>query len=441
MFPYTRLVESVKISRWALPAAGVFLSVAGAAIWWFWTGDHTPRATSDAQRIFSALGTDEEETPQDAAALVELSRADRAVRVAFLREALTNEAASGKLRVHEQGITVALSQVDYSEAAALYRAVLLRKLNAPVEPVVLQQCFQLLTRWSLISQVNSEDAARIATRLTARMDLERNVEALEQISWGIAALAPRLSPESAGVLAGKLFATATTGGPGAIYDAVRALIAVAPQLSPSRHKELAAALTARLTAERKRPTIVALAPLLTPLSATLDPATAGHLAGSLATRIAEEWDPASLDALVSAFRAVAKETEPAEAQRISVNLLQHVKQEPDPAVLLEVTEALAAFGDRLPRRVYEEAGEVLLARIRAERDPAILSELALGLGVLKDKASADQFDQAASPDCFALRGGARYAGDRGSCGVDRCGGRRFGSCPGREAFLHFWSAA
>ncbi len=396
MFPYTRLVESAKRSRWAPGAIGVILAVAGVAIWWFSTVEQDPRATSDAQRIFGALGSDEEETLQDASTLIELSHADRSVRTAFLREALASESAADKLRLHELGISVALSQVNYSEAAVLYRVALRSKLDSGAGPMVLQECFALLARWSLISEVSPEESAKIANRLAARMGSEHDTGSLEQFSAGIATLAPRLSTESAGVLAGKLFASATTGDPGVIYDPVRALIAIAPQLSPSRRSELAVALTTRLAAERKRPVILALAPLLTPLSATLDPTTASQLSGLLATRIAEDWDTASLDPLVSAFRVVAGKVEPAEAERISVNLLQHVKQEPDPAVLLEVTQALAAFGDKLARRVYEEAGEALVKRIQVERDAEILSELALSLGILKDKARADQFDQAAS---------------------------------------------
>lgn len=262
--------------------------------------------------------------------------------------------------------------------------------------MALQECFALLSRWSLVSQISAQDAARISSGLATRMASEHKTEALEQFSSAIGGLSPRLSPESANVVATKLFTIATTGDPSLVYDPIHALTALAPQLSPERRRELASALVARLSTERRRPLLNAFAPLLSPLSTTLGAKVAGELAASLATRITEEWNPGSLDALVIALRAVAPKVDPAEAQHISVNLLQHVKLEPDPLVLFPVTQALATFGDRLPRRVYEEAGEALLRRMRAERNVATLADLAIGLGVLKNQASADQFEEAAS---------------------------------------------
>jgi hypothetical protein len=404
-FAYTRLVELSKSSRWALRGIGIFLVLAGAAIWVLSARTESP----DAQRILDLLGTEQDESSQDAFALTELSHTSHAVRRAFLREALGSEAAAGKVRVHEQGISVALSRVDYAEAVALYREVLRPKLNAASTgldashtldaspgPVALQECFALLSRWSLVSQVSPEDAARIASGLAERMASEHKTEALEQFSSAIAGLGPRLSHESAHVVATKLFTIVTTGEPTLVYDPIHALTAIAPRLSSDRRRELASALVARLSTERRRPLLKAFAPLLSPLSATLDAKVAGESAALLINRITEEWNPGSLDALVIALRAVAGKVDPAEAQHTSVNLLQHVKLEPDPSVLLPVTQALAAFGDRLPRHVYEEAGEALLRRMRAERKVATLSDLAIGLGVLKDKASANQFEEAAS---------------------------------------------
>jgi hypothetical protein len=401
-FPYTRLVAFLKIPRWALSGIGILLVLTGAAIWLLAARSESPRAASDAQGILETLGTGEEESAQDASALTELSHASRAVRTAFLREALAGEASAGKLRVHAQGISVALSQVDYSEATALYRAVLRPRLvastgpDASSGPLALQECFALLSRWSLISQISPEDAAGIANRLTARMASEHRTEALEQFSSAIEGLAIRLSPEAATRLAPKLFALTMTNDASAIDAPVHALIAIAPQLSADRRRELASALVTRLSTERHRSSLIALAPLLSPLSTTLDAKTSGELAALLVTRITEEWDPKSLDSLAIALGAVAGKVDPGVAQNISAKLLQHVKLEPDPSVLLPVTQALAAFGDELPRRVYEDAGEALLRRIRAERNTVTLSVFSYCLGVLKDKARADQFEEAAS---------------------------------------------
>jgi hypothetical protein len=390
------------IPRWALRGIGILLVLAGAVIWVLSAGLESPGAASDARRLFERLGTGDEESAQDASALTELSHASRAVRIAFLREALASEAAAGKLRVHEQGISVALSQVDYSEATALYRAVLRPRLVASTGqddssgPLVLQECFALISRWSLISQVSPEDAAGITNRLAARMATEPRTEALEQFSSAIEGLAIRLSPEAATTLAPKLFALTTTNDGSAIYAPVHALIAIVPELLADRRREFASALVTRLSTERHRSSLIALAPLLSPLSTTLDSKTSGELAALLVTRITEEWDPKSLDSLAIALGAVAGKVDPGVAQNISANLLQHVKLEPDPSVLLPVTQALAGFGDKLPRRIYEEAGEALLRRIRAEHNAVTLSVFSYCLGVLKGKASADQFEEAAS---------------------------------------------
>src|SRR4029078_6882185 len=113
-----------RISSRSLRIFAVSLAFAGAAIWAFSPWQARIRGDSEARALRGALGTAEEESPQDASALVALSHANRAVRTAFLREALSSEEAADKLRLHQQGLSVALSQVNYSEAAALYQNAL-----------------------------------------------------------------------------------------------------------------------------------------------------------------------------------------------------------------------------------------------------------------------------------------------------------------------------
>src|ERR1700682_5118242 len=114
----------MRVSPRSLRRLGVFLTLAGAGIWVLSLWQDSIRADSEAQRLFGALGMEEEESPRDASVLIALSHASRAVRTEFLREALKSDEAADKLRLHEQGLSVALSQVDYSEAVALYQAAL-----------------------------------------------------------------------------------------------------------------------------------------------------------------------------------------------------------------------------------------------------------------------------------------------------------------------------
>lgn len=396
-FPYTRLVEFAKAALWGKRRGGVFLILAGIIVvgsfWWH----NAHRAKAEAQRILAALGDGEEPSPQVATALVELGRSDHDVRLAFLQSVLASEARSRTLHIHELGVSVAVSQVDYSEAVALYRDAIRPALMSSHQPKVLQECFTLISRWSLFSQISPPDAARLASQLADALAVEREPATLELYSAAIEDLAPRLSLESAGSLAAKLFNLATAQSDlGAARAAIQGLIAVAPRISVNHRRELADALVARLAAERRRPVILVLSPALPSLGATLDPAASSKLAGVLAARIMSEWDPEAIDALIPALRSAAANAGPVEAQQIGTALLQHVKLEPDPAVLLLITQAFAVFGDKLPVRMYEEAGKALLERLRAEGNAGTLSVLAFSLGVLKDKAGGDQFEAASS---------------------------------------------
>jgi hypothetical protein len=382
---------------------GVLLAVAGVGLWRLSIMQGLARASAEAKPIFDALGTAEEESAQDAAALIQLSHSSRAVRAAFLRYALQSEAAADKVRIHEQGISVALSRVDFSEALVLYQTALLPTLKGSPGPKVVRECFALLSRWSLIGQISPQDASDIASQLavqlTTRAGGEEDPSALDQFSAALGELAPKLSPESAAVLTRKLFSQAIGEHDPSIIQAVNhSLAALAPRLSPDMRRELASRLVDRLAVERDPSVLMTLGSALSPLSATLNAKTAGELTEKLATRITAEFDTQRLDALDSAFKVVAPRTDPADAQRISSDLLRHVKLEPDPSVLLLDTQALAAFGEQLPSRVYEEAAGTILKRIQAEPNAVTLSVLAYCMGVFKSRAGNDHYFEIAAAE-------------------------------------------
>jgi hypothetical protein len=373
---------------------GVVLAIAGAATWVVAARLNSSRVSAEAQRLFESLGTQEEESPKDAATLVEISQATPEVRAAFLREALQSDAAADKMRLHEQGLSVALSQVNYSEAIELYQAAILPALKGSPGPTTLRECFALLSRWSLIGQISSKDADKIAERLTDQLTSPAPEETatLEQFAGAIAELATRLHEETATGLARKLFSRALAERTQAVIQTItRGLAALAPRLAPDVRRQLASTLVDRLTTERDTSVLLALAPTLAPLSATLDAKAAGEFAEKLSGRITAEFNTNALDALNRAFSSIAPKVDAAEAERISANLLRHVELEPEPAVLLLDTQALGAFGKKLTRRVYEEAAGSLLKRIHAEPSGSTLSVLAFCLGVFKDKAVGDRF--------------------------------------------------
>jgi hypothetical protein len=377
-----------------LRACAALLIVAGAAIWAYSSLRADPQALEDGTLILGLLSNSDDSSAQSDGAILELSHARRNVRIEFLREALSSEAAADKLRWHEHALAIALSQVDYAEATALYRAAIRPALDRSPQAAALRESFALISRWSLIQEIAPDDAATLSSKLVARLAAERSAEIRDQLAAAIAELAPRLAQAAAANIADKLIAIATSVEPTSIYDPIRALIAIAPQLSPEQRRELAKGLVSRLSVEKNRAFLGALAPALPPLSSSLDAKTAAELATTLAARIVEEFDARSLTALVNAFAGVAARVDSIDAERIATNLVQHVKFEPDPSVLFPITQALAAFGDRLPRSVYEDAGDGLLKRIRSERDVATLSDYALSFGALKGKAAPKQFEAA-----------------------------------------------
>src|SRR5579871_4271684 len=118
IFPYTRLVGFARSTGWGRRCVGVLLIAAGIILVGFSWWRAAYRAKSEAQRILSALGAEEEPSERSALALVALAHSDHEVRVAFLRAALGSGNGLGAIESREQGISVALSQVDYSEAVS-----------------------------------------------------------------------------------------------------------------------------------------------------------------------------------------------------------------------------------------------------------------------------------------------------------------------------------
>ena len=202
------------IAPWALRAIGVLLLAAGASVWLVSLRSERSGVKAQAHQLFEALGGEEAETAKDASALVTISQAPRVVRAALLREALSSEDAANKLRLHEQGLSVALSRVNYSDAVALYQEAILPALKADPGPKSLRECFALLSRWTLTEQVSPKDADEIASRLTSQLSAvseeAQETATLDQYSAAIVELAPRVTPETASNLAAKLLARATT---------------------------------------------------------------------------------------------------------------------------------------------------------------------------------------------------------------------------------------
>lgn len=375
------------------------------------------RVRAEAHQLWEALGVEETETANDASTLLKISQATRAVRAALLREALSSEPAANKLRLHEQGLSVALSRLSYSDAVALYREAILPALKADPGPKALRQCFALLSRWSLTEQVSPRDAGEIASRLTSQLssvsEEAQETATLDQYAGAIVELAPRVAPEIAAKLAGRLLARATAErDPAVLHPQIRSLVALAPLLTVEARGKYASALVSRLLTERDSSALLALASALAPLTATLDPKAAGELAQKLSGRIMAEFDNDTLFALDSAFAAVAAKADAEAVSRISAKLLRHVELEPDPSILLMETQPLAAFGKKLPAGVYEEAAASILKRIEAKPSASTLSVLAYCLGAFKDRAKGDRFFSDAASEIVS-----RFATERDTGGL------------------------
>ena len=224
---------------------------------------------------------------------------------------ISKQRGADKLRRHEHAISVALSQVDYAEASALYREAIHPALNTTLPPEALQECFTLLERWSLIDQITPDDAASIANKLVARIKPEQETEHIGIFDSSIADLAPRLNGSAAASITDQLALIATSSDPSLIHDTVRTLNALAPRLSNEKRRDLAAGLASRLASETERRLLIALAPAFPPLCSTLDSKTANEATSALGGRESSRslirdywmhWSPHSAPSRLSPIR-------------------------------------------------------------------------------------------------------------------------------------------
>ncbi len=320
---------------------------AGALLFAYAVHQEKQKAHAEAERLLGDLGSEDEEGSHDLAALKALARAPLSVREAFLEEGLASEESAAKLRVHEQGLSVALSQIRFSDATALFHSTLLPALKGKPQENAAEEAMAFTRRWSLIPQLGADAAMSLASQLTVRIPGERQGATRDQLAAAVADLAPVLESASAATLAATVTARLDMEhDANVLRDDSVVLGALAPVMTPEARSKTAQAFVARVVKEHNGGALLALKPALAPLSATLDPKTAAQLAQTLMDRIAVDYENATLDPLVQSLRPLAAKTEAADAQRISAILLRHIEFEPDSSVLVLMTQAMAAFGDK-----------------------------------------------------------------------------------------------
>jgi hypothetical protein len=380
-------------TRRGLAVAGVVLSIAGVALGVSTVLQQRAKAVTEGRRLFGQLSTVE-----DTEALVQLSRSALSIRRAFLEQALGSDASAQPLLRHLHGASIALSRVDSGDARSLYQDVIRKRLLDAPPGDVIEACTFLLVQWDLASEMPPSDAALVAGRMVERMETDTSAGRLERYAPLISVLAPRLTSQSADPLMARLFKLAVASDSANGYDAVAAVIAIAPRTSGPRRREYADKLMDRLSGERRHQTVITLARMLAPLSidaASAGESVAGDTSGRIVQRMVTAWDATDVEAFLPVLRSVAPKTNPADAERDTRLLLRGIEIQLKPSVLLSFTEALNCFGDRAPLEIYQQAAEMLLKRIRVETNEGDLVTIASSLGVLNHKATKAQFTEAA----------------------------------------------
>jgi hypothetical protein len=383
--------------RWASARGVAALAIAAGALpFGYAIRRANLEAHSEAEKILGSLGSLDQEGAEDAAALRSMAHAPLRVREAFLETALSTEKTAAKLRVHEQGLMVALSQIRYADAAALFRSALVPALRNKPQENAAEETMAFMRRWTLIRQLSADDAMSLASQLSARIPEESQSATRDQLAVAVTDLAPMLTPVSAESLAKTVSARLDIERDPNVLRADRVVLdALAPVMTSQARNQIAQFFIARVVKEHNAAALLAFKPAVAPLSTAIDTKTAARLSQSLVDRITMEYETAILDPLVGCLRPIAAKTDAADAQRISAILLRHIQLEPDSSVLVLMTQAMAAFGDKLPPATYEQAADVLLKRIAAEHNTATLSVYAYSMGVLNGRARSDQFEQAA----------------------------------------------
>jgi hypothetical protein len=122
--------------------------------------------------ILEHIGTRENPSPEEAAAVAELFSTSLDARTAFLARAMGTDPE--RLRVNEQGLSVALSRIEISDGGALFRRAILPTLTSSSDAKALLEGEAFIRRWSITEAMSRGDLDELTSKLVERMYAENS---------------------------------------------------------------------------------------------------------------------------------------------------------------------------------------------------------------------------------------------------------------------------
>jgi hypothetical protein len=93
-------------------------------------------------------------------------------RTAFLARAMGTDPE--RLRVNEQGLSVALSRIEISDGGALFRRAILPTLTSSSDAKALLEGEAFIRRWSITEAMSRGDLDELTSKLVERMYAENS---------------------------------------------------------------------------------------------------------------------------------------------------------------------------------------------------------------------------------------------------------------------------
>jgi hypothetical protein len=345
-------------------------------------------------------------------------------RVAFLNRAMNTDAE--RLRVNEQGLSVALSRVRSADAVDLFQRAIVPTLAVSSDAKALLEGDAFLRRWSIPEAMNRGDRDALASKLVERMYAENDRDSLNALGTVLGSIAKGIDVQTANRLSKRLMQRIAHDHDGRSREALIAGLAVLEQsegvidillqehdpyglqilardargfekdLSPAQAGELGQKLTARLAADLNPLAVDAIVALLKPLQKRVSAGDAAEVASQLVERAYVEPNGATVQILMSGLNVFAKDLDQQTAGRLAARLAARLDLEPSAETLAIFASGLAGLTEKANEKIMETAGTHIAARIVKEPDVANLESLAEALDALKEKAGEGNITLAAT---------------------------------------------
>jgi hypothetical protein len=407
---------------------GVWTILAGLAIAVGSRFTQRRKETEVSAQILDRISSREHPTTEEAGAVGELFEASLNTRVEFLSSALS-AAYVERVRMNEQGLSVALSRVKSADAGALIRRAILPALTISSDAKVLLEGDVFMRRWGISGVMSQGERDSLASKLVERIYEENERDLLNALSTVLSGIAEGVRPKTADALSRRLIQRIAHDHDARSREAlVAGLIALAPseeivsrlidmfleepdpyglqilardarefekKLGAAKAAEIAQKLTARLAGEPNSLSVQSLEGLLEPLQETIGPRETAEVASALVDRAKWEWSGTTVQALMSGLSVFGKKLDQATARELAQRLAARLDLEPSAETVAIFATGLGGM-DRADDSTIEMAAAHVVARIAKEPDAANIESLAEALAALKERAGERNIGRAAT---------------------------------------------